>query len=89
MARDLHQAPFTLVLLIELVGVVSVAIAPQHWLRAVGVLAAGVLAAGLLRLVLTDEQAGLLRVRRRSVDVAFYWAFGIAAILVAVGLPQR
>ena len=62
--------PFGLVLLIELAGVFSVAIAPQHWLRAVGVLAAGLAVAGFLRLVLSDEQAGLLRVRRRSFDVA-------------------
>lgn len=89
MPQDLHEAPFALVLLIELAGVVSVALAPQHWLRAVGVLAAGALVAGLLRLVLSDQQAGLLRVRRRSVDVSFYWVFGVLAILVAVALPQR
>ena len=89
MARDLREAPFGLVLLIELAGVFSVAVAPQHWLRAVGVLAAGALVAGLLRLLLTDAQAGLLRVRRRSFDVTFYWALGVFAIIVAVGLPQR
>lgn len=89
MGRDLHEAPFVLVLLIELAGVLSVAIAPQHWLRAVGVLAAGSLVAGLCRLVLTNEQAGLLRVRRRTFDVAFYWALGLFAIVVALGLPQR
>jgi Protein of unknown function (DUF3017) len=86
---DLHEAPFGLVLLIELVGVCSVFLAPQHWLRAVGVLAAGVLVAGLLRLVLSDEQAGLLRVRRRSFDVACYWLLGVFTIVVALGLPQR
>lgn len=89
MARDLREAPFALVLLIELAGVFSVAVAPQHWLRAVGVLAAGALVAGLLRLTLTDQQAGLLRVRRRSFDVAFYWALGVFAIVVALVLPQR
>ena len=87
--RDLHEKPFGLVLLIELVGVCSVLIAPQHWLRAVGVLATGMLVGGFLRLVLPNEQAGLLRVRSRPFDVACYWALGVFAIVVALGLPQR
>jgi hypothetical protein len=88
-SRRLGELPFGLVLLIELGAVLSVSIAPQHWLRAVGVLTAGMLVAGLFRLVLSDEQAGLLRVRRRTFDVACYWVFGLVTILVAVGLPQR
>jgi hypothetical protein len=87
--RDLREAPFGLVMLIELAGVCWVFLAPQHWLRAVGVLAVGMLVAGLLLLVLSDEQAGLLRVRRRSFDVACYWLLGIFAVVVALGLPQR
>lgn len=89
MARKLHESPFALVLLIELGGMVWVVVAPQHWLRAVGVLAAGVLVAGGFRLILNDEQAGLLRVRRRTFDVAFYWALGVFALIVALVLPQR
>jgi hypothetical protein len=88
-SRRLSEFPFALVLLVELAGLVSVAVAPQHWLRAVGVLTAGLGLAGLFRLVLSDEQAGMLRVRRRSFDVACYWGFGLLAILVALGLPQR
>jgi len=87
--RDLHEAPFGLVMLIELAGVCSVFLAPQHWLRAVGVLAVGMLVAGLLRLVLSNEQAGLLRVRRRSFDVACYLLLGVFTMVVALGLPQR
>jgi hypothetical protein len=87
--RDLKQFPFALVLLIELAGVVSVILAPQHWLRAVGVLTLGMAVGGLLRLVLSDEQAGLLRVRRRTFDVASYWGLGGMAMLVALALPQR
>jgi hypothetical protein len=87
--RDLREGPFLLVLLVELAGVFSVFVAPQHWLRAVGVLATGMLVAGFLRLVLSDEQAGLLRVRRRSFDVACYWLLGAFTIVVALGLPQR
>jgi hypothetical protein len=86
--REVREYPFLLVLVIELLGVASVASAPQHWLRAVGVMAAGFAVAGVLRLVLTDTQAGLLRVRRRMFDVAAYWTFGALAVVFALALPQ-
>jgi len=82
--RDLKEVPFAVVLLIELAAVLSVAIAPQHWLRAVGLLVAG-----FFRLTLTNEQAGLLRVRRRTFDVACYWGLAVLTFAVAVALPQR
>jgi hypothetical protein len=88
-SRNLHEYPFALVLLIEAGGALWVGIAPQHWLRAIGVLAGGMLLGGLFRLLLSDEQAGLLRVRRRTFDVACYWGLAAMAILVALGLPQR
>ncbi|HEX4727679.1 MAG TPA: DUF3017 domain-containing protein [Jatrophihabitans sp.] len=88
-SRRLHELPFTLVLLVELLGLVLVAVVPQHWLRAVGVLSVGLGLAGLFRLLLSDDQAGMLRVRRRSFDVTCYWGFGALALLVALGLPQR
>jgi hypothetical protein len=87
--RRLRELPFTVVLLVELLGLVLVALVPQHWLRAVGVLTAGLFLAGLFRVLLSDEQAGMLRVRRRSFDVACYWGFGTLALLVALGLPGR
>ena len=88
-SRDLKEIPFGVVLLIELAAVLSVGLAPQHWLRAVAGMTAGMLVAGLLRLVLSDEQAGLLRVRRRSFDVACYWGLAVLTFAVAVALPQR
>ncbi|MDQ2836635.1 MAG: DUF3017 domain-containing protein [Actinomycetota bacterium] len=88
-SRDLRDIPFALVLLIELVGVASVAIAPQHWLRAIGVLTAGMAVAGFFRLVLSNDQAGLLRVRRRTFDVTCYWGLGLLAMVFALTLPQR
>lgn len=88
-SRDLKEAPFGLVLLIELGAMFSVMVAPQHWLRAVGAITVGMAAAGCLRLVLSDEQAGLLRVRHRTFDVACYWSFGLLAMVFALLLPQR
>lgn len=87
--RDLKELPFLVVLLI-VVGAVGYALAqPQHWLRAVGAMSVGLLLAGLFRLLLSNEQAGMLRVRRRSFDVACYWSFATLAMLFALALPQR
>jgi uncharacterized membrane protein YadS len=88
-SRELKEIPFGVVLLIELAAVLSVALAPQHWLRAVAGMTVGMLVAGFFRLALTDEQAGLLRVRRRTFDVACYWGLAILTFGVAVALPQR
>jgi hypothetical protein len=87
--RDLKEIPFGVVLLIELAAVLSVALAPQHWLRAVGGMTVGMLVAGFFRLTLSDEQAGLLRVRRRAFDVACYWGLAVFTFLVAVALPPE
>jgi hypothetical protein len=88
-SRDLKEIPFGVVLLIELIAVLSISVFPQHWLRAVGGMALGMLVAGFFRLVLTDQQAGLLRVRRRTFDVACYWGLGVLTFVVAVALPRR
>lgn len=87
--RDLKEIPFLIVLLIEVAAVGYALAEPQHWLRAVGAMTGGLLLAGLFRLVLTNEQAGMLRVRRRSFDVGCYWVFAVLAMLFALALPQR
>ena len=87
--KDLREYPFAIVLLIEAIGVVSAVVASQHWLRAVTVMTIGMVVAGIFRLVLSNDQAGLLRVRRRSFDVACYWTFGVLAFVFALALPSR
>ncbi len=87
--RDLKEVPFGVVMLIEVAAVCTVAVAPQHWLRAVAAMAGGLVVAGFFRLTLTNEQAGLLRVRRRTFDVACYWGLAVLTFAVAVALPQR
>jgi hypothetical protein len=86
--RDLKEVPFGVVLLIELIAVLSIAVFPEHWLRAVGGMVFGVLVAGFFRLTLTDQQAGLLRVRRRSFDVTCYWTLAVLTSVVALLLPR-
>lgn len=49
--------------------------------------ASSVCLASLLRLVLSDERAGMLRLRRRSIDVAIYGLLGVAAVVLAVLVP--
>jgi hypothetical protein len=87
--RDLKELPFSVVLLIELGAVLSVAVFPEHWLRAVGVMTVGMLVGGFFRLTLTNEQAGLLRVRQRRFDVTCYWALAVLTFAIAVILPRR
>jgi hypothetical protein len=88
-SQDLKDVPFLIVLIIEGAAVAYAAAAPQHWLRAVGFVTVGMAVAGLFRLLLSNDQAGLLRVRRRTFDVACYWGFGLLAITFALLLPQR
>jgi hypothetical protein len=88
-SQDLKESPFLLVLLVETAAVGSVLAAPQHWLRAVATMTLGLVAAGLFRLLLSDVQSGLLRVRRRSFDVACYWTFAGLALAFALRLSER
>ena len=87
--QDLKEIPFLAVLLTEVCAIGYALAEPQHWLRAVGAITAGLILAGVLRLVLTDEQAGMLRVRRRTFDVLCYWSFAGLAMIFALALPQR
>ncbi|MDQ1730625.1 MAG: hypothetical protein QOK10_784 [Pseudonocardiales bacterium] len=88
-SRDLKEVPFLIVLVIE-VGAICYALgAPEHWLRAVGLITGGLLLGGLFRLLLSNEQAGMLRVRQRGFDVACYWSFALLAMIFALALPQR
>jgi hypothetical protein len=84
-----RQYPFALVVLIVLAAVVFAAIEPQHWLRAVLVLSGGLGTAGFLRLVCSDEQAGLLRNRGRFFDVTCYWIFAFLTGFFGVVSPGR
>jgi DUF3017 family protein len=88
-SQDLREIPFILVLVIETAAICYALAAPQHWLRAVGAMTVGLIVGGLFRLLLSNDQAGLLRVRRRTFDVACYWGFAAAAMTLALALPQR
>ena len=79
------QWPISLVLGVLAIGLVLVAVGA---FRAGTVTVAGsAWCALVLRLVLTDQQAGLLVVRRRSVDAWILGALGLAALVLAVWVP--
>jgi hypothetical protein len=59
------------------------------WEVTVWLLAAALAGAAMARLVLPDELAGLLRVRRKAVDVLAFVLLGTGIVLVFLSLPPR
>ena len=83
-----HELPFVLSALVVAVGLLMVSFASNHWLRGVLVIAGGFGAAALLRLVLPQEWAGLLAIRRRSFDVFCFAVVSVLAVIFGVLLPR-
>ncbi|MDP9444899.1 MAG: DUF3017 domain-containing protein [Actinomycetota bacterium] len=77
---------FCAVLLVGTVGVLVAA--AGRWREGSEAIAGALLVAGLVRLVLPDRLAGMLRVRRRVVDVAVFVLLGVAIALVALAIPD-
>jgi hypothetical protein len=78
----LVHLPFVLVMAVVTVGIVRISM--YNWREgSVWIGLALFLAAGL-RAVLRDEQAGLVAIRSRPVDVLSYAGFGAMVIAVAV-----
>ena len=73
---------FALVVAVVLFGFALIAV--YRWRRGATLIGGALLLAGGLRAVLSDERAGLLAIRGRSVDVLAYTAFGLALVAVAV-----
>jgi len=87
--RKLGEAPFVIVLAVVLASVLVAMAAPQHWLRAVGVLSFALALAGAFRFLLSDEQAGLLKIRTKAFDVPCYWLFAFCVGLFGLVSPGR
>lgn len=58
------------------------------WRSGVFLFAAGILLAGLLRLLLSDDAAGLLRVRRRTFDTLMLFGMGGAVLVLGIIIPS-
>jgi len=59
------------------------------WRAGVGWMGAGLVVGSLFRLVLPEHRAGMLRVRRKAVDVALLALAGIALIVLALVIPDQ
>lgn len=81
-ARLTDHVAFILVLTVTVIAFVL--IIGYRWRRGAVLLGGALLLAGGLRAVLSDQRAGLLAIRGRSVDVLAYTAFGLAMVAVAV-----
>jgi Na+/proline symporter len=85
-SRSLVRAiPITIVLAIVAFGLLLIALA--HWRRGTAALAFAMLLAGLLRVVLSERVIGVLAVRGKGFDVAFYAVVGAFMLALAIGVP--
>jgi peptidoglycan/LPS O-acetylase OafA/YrhL len=80
------QLPFLAVLALLAAAAIYLAFWPGHWRRGTGVIAGAMLLGALLRLLLPNARAGLLRVRARWLDVAWYGGLGVVLLGVAIRL---
>ncbi|GAB3501099.1 DUF3017 domain-containing protein [Amycolatopsis cihanbeyliensis] len=84
--RDRHpllvHLPFGLVM--ALVAVAASRIWLYHWRQGAALIGGALLVAAVLRVVLSDEQAGLLAIRSRGVDMLSYAGLGALILFVAL-----
>lgn len=68
------------------VGLTIVGTGP--WRTGLAVIGAGILAGAVVRLVLPDDAAGMLKVRRKLVDVVTLAGLGAALVVLSVVIPD-
>lgn len=84
-AEPRYEWPLVVSVAIGLIGLLLTLF--DGWRAGVVLFGCGVLVAGVLRLFLSDDRAGLLRVRRRTFDVVFLLAAGAAVLALALAVP--
>lgn len=77
-----------LMMLLVTLGGVAVTVAVE-WRLGVRVIGGSLIGLAALRLVMPEEQAGMLAVRRRWVDVALLVAVGAALLFLASDIPDQ
>lgn len=78
----LVHLPFGLVMAVVLVGLLRIFL--YHWRQGTVLIGAALIMAAALRALLRDEQAGLIAIRGRGVDVLTYAGFGVCVMAVAL-----
>lgn len=75
------------------VALVSVAglgiVAVGDWRTGIQLIGGALVAGALCRLVLPDDKAGMLKVRRKSLDVIFTSSLGAALVTLAILVPNQ
>jgi hypothetical protein len=78
----LAHLPFALVLGVVLLGLLRILM--YHWRQGTVLIGAALIMAAALRALLRDDQAGLIAIRGRGVDVLTYAGFGVCVMAVAL-----
>lgn len=78
----LAHLPFAMVLTVVALGLFRIIL--YHWRQGTVLIGVALFLAAGLRALLRDDQAGLIAIRGRAVDVLTYSGFGACMILVAM-----
>lgn len=78
----LAHLPFAMVMTVVALGLFRIVL--YHWRQGTVLIGLALFLAAALRALLRDDQAGLIMIRGRGVDVLTYSAFGACMILVAM-----
>ena len=78
----LAHLPFSMVMAVVALGLLRILL--YHWRQGTVLIGAGLILAAALRALLRDEQAGLIAIRGRAVDVLTYGGLGVCVIAVAM-----
>jgi hypothetical protein len=84
--RTVGGAVYLVVLAATLVGLVIVVV--DEWRTGLTVVGAANVAGGLARLVIPNDSAGMLGIRRKVIDVLTMVGVGAALIVLAVVIPE-
>ncbi len=78
---------YLVVVAMAMVGLALVGVGP--WRTGVTWLGTGLLVAALARLLLSEQGAGMLRVRRKWSDVLMLTVAGVALVVLAIVVPAQ
>jgi hypothetical protein len=83
----LGGACYLLVLVVSAIGLGLVS--QGHWRAGIKGIAGALIFAALVRLVIPAQQAGMLAVRRRSVDVVILVVVGLGLFFLSTNIPNQ
>jgi hypothetical protein len=83
----LGGAIYIVVALTTAAGLGLIAIGP--WRAGLATMGGALIAGAVARLVLNDDNAGMLKVRRKSLDVLFMAGLGASLIALSIAVPNQ